>query len=72
MQYYEKLKATREDLEITQTAVARAIGTTQQQIYKYENGIQEMTVSKLAAICQYYNISADYVLGLPKGLDWPR
>ncbi len=31
-----------------------------------------MTISKLKALCLYYHVSADYILGLPKGLDWPR
>ena len=72
MQYYERLKATREDQDITQADAAQAIGTTQAQIWKYENGKQEMTVSKLRALCLYYNVSADYILGLPRGLNWPR
>ena len=31
-----------------------------------------MTIGKLKALCLYYHVSADYILGLPKGLDWPR
>lgn len=72
MEYYEKLKAVREDKDITQKEIASELKTTQQQIYKYESGIQEMTVSKLRALCLYYHVSADYILGLPRGLDWPR
>lgn len=72
MEYYTKLKQTREDLDITQAKVAEAIGTTQQQIFKYENGIQDMTVAKFKMLCEYYNVSADYILGLPKKGRWPR
>ena len=72
MQYNERLKATREDLDITQEEAAKAIETTQAQIWKYENGKQEMTVKKLRALCLYYHVSADYILGLPRDLDWPR
>lgn len=72
MQYNERLKATREDKDITQEEVAKAINTTQAQIWKYESGAQEMTVPKLRALCLYYHVSADYILGLPRGLDWPR
>lgn len=72
MQYYERLKGIREDMDKSQTDIAQILNTTQQQIYKYENGKQEMTVSKLKALCLYYHVSADYVLGLPRGLDWPR
>lgn len=72
MEYYQKLRALREDRDLSQTTLAKTIGTTQQQIYKYENGIQEMTVSRLKNLCEYYRVSSDYILGLPKGLAWPR
>lgn len=72
MEYYQKLRDTRTDLNLSQSEVAKIIKTTQQQLYKYESGIQEMTVSRLKALCELYHVSADYILGLPKGLDWPR
>lgn len=72
MEYFERLKATRIDKDLKQEDAARVIKTTRQQIYKYESGIQEMTVSKLRELCLYYGVSADYILGLPHGLDWPK
>lgn len=72
MQYYEKLKAAREDTDISQSQAAQIIGTTQQQIYKYEKGTQEMTVTRLKKLCEAYGVSADYILGLPNNLSWPR
>ena len=72
MQIHEKLKAARIDNDLTQEKVARSISTTAIQIRRYEKGEQEMTISKLKSLCLLYNVSADYILGLPKGLDWPR
>lgn len=72
MEYFERLKQTREDLDISQTSAAKAIGTTQQQLYKYENGLQEMTVSRLQKLCELYQVSADYILGISKDYRWPR
>lgn len=72
MEYGHKFKELREDKDLTQAEVAKRIGTTQQQIYKYEANIQEMTGSRLKEFCQFYGVSADYILGLPKGLMWPR
>ena len=69
MEYYQRLKEIREDKDLTQKEVANIINSSQQQVYKYENGIQEMTVGRLKALCLYYHVSADYILGLPKGLD---
>ncbi len=31
-----------------------------------------MTIGRLKELCRLYKVSADYILGLPKGLDWPR
>lgn len=72
MEYYERLKEVREDKDLTQKDVAILIGTTQQQLYKYENGLQDMTAPKLKKLCELYGVSADYILGLPKGSNWPR
>ena len=72
MEYYERLKAVREDQDKTQQEVADALHTTRQQIGKYESGSQSMTIGKLMELCRFYKVSADYILGLPKGLDWPR
>ena len=72
MHYYERLKAMRIDSDISQAEIAEILGTTRQQIYKYENGINEMTVSKLITLCQYYRVSSDYILGLPRSFIWPR
>ena len=47
MQTNEKLKALREDRDLTQENIANILGATQQQIYKYEKGVQEMTISRL-------------------------
>ena len=72
MQISERIKQMREDRDLTQAEIATILGTTQQQIYKYEKGIQEMTVGRLRSLCEFYGVSADYVLGLPEGLRWPR
>ena len=72
MEIYERIKALRDDRDITQKELADYLNTTRQQIYKYETGQQEMTLSKLRSICEFYHVSADYILGLPKGMSWPR
>lgn len=72
MEIAEKIKSLREDKDLTQQDIADILDTTRQQVYKYENGLQEMPVSRLAKLCRFYGVSADYILGLPKGLQWPR
>ena len=72
MEINDRIKALREDNDLTQDIVAEAIGVTRRQYIRYEKGEQEPTVSKIKRICEYYHVSADYILGLPKGLKWPR
>ena len=72
MEFNERLRSTREDLDITQEKAAEKAGCTRRQYIRYEKGEQEMTVMRLKSLCEFYNISADYILGLPKGLNWPR
>ena len=63
-EYWEILRALREDRDLKQAAVARILGTTQQVYSRYENGINEMPIRHLRTLCEYYGVSADYVLGL--------
>ena len=72
MQYYERLKALREDHDRTQKEIAELLGTDQSYYAKYENGKRPLPLHHLKTLCLYYNVSADYILGLPQGLDWPR
>lgn len=52
-----------------QKELAEAIGATQATISDIENGRKATSFDRLAAICQHYNVSADYLLGLT---DEPR
>lgn len=68
----ERLRATRVDSDHKQKDTAEIIKCSEKQIGRYESGEQEMTMSKLRDFCLYYQVSADYILGLPKNLKWPR
>lgn len=61
-----------EDSDERTDALALAIGCNRKQITRWKNGEQEMGIYKLKAFCEFYGVSADYVLGLPKNLAWPR
>lgn len=72
MEFCDRLRQVREDADLTQADLAAILGTARQQIGKYETGRQDMTAAKLAALCRALGVSADYLLGLPRGLSWPR
>lgn len=62
--YYEIIRALREDRDLKQSDIARILGTTQQVYSRYENGNNEMPVRHIITLCQFYQVSADYILGL--------
>lgn len=72
MQIAQKLRDTIEDHDDTQTALAESLGVTRRQVVRWVSGEQEMGIYKLREICIKYQISADYLLNLPKGMKWPK
>ena len=59
-----RIKDLREDRDLSQYEVAKAIKTTQQQYSKIEMGKSDISGSKLILLAQFYNVSTDYILGL--------
>ncbi len=62
--YTERMRDLREDHDKTQQEVTGYLGTTQQVYSRYEKGINEIPVRHIIALCKYYGVSADYLLGL--------
>lgn len=72
MQYFERLRQAREDADKTKTEIASLIRVGQSYYSKQERGDKPFQIDQIVKLCEYYGISADYILGLPKGLEWPR
>jgi len=64
MYYNKRILWHRDCKNITQKEIADFLGIKQQQYARYEKGINAMPVAFLPKICQYLNVSADYILGL--------
>ena len=64
MNYWERIKALREDNDLTQKALAKYLNIAQNTYSQYENGKREIPINMLIKLCQYYHVSADYILGL--------
>lgn len=47
-----------------QPATAELLGVSVPQISDIENGKKGTTLQKFALLCEHYNVSADYLLGL--------
>jgi transcriptional regulator with XRE-family HTH domain len=66
MFYVKKIRDLREDHDKTQQEIADVLGTSQTMYARYERGANELPVRHLITLCEYYKVSADYILGLKK------
>ena len=57
------LKTCRKKVKLSQLQVAIAMDTTQHQISKWENGIQDITLSKAIKLADLYHVSLDELAG---------
>ena len=60
----QRIRNLREDADKTQAEIAEILGTSQTMYARYERGANELPVRHLIALCKYYRVSADYILGL--------
>lgn len=61
--YMQKLRNLREDHDKTQQEIADYLGISQTMYARYERCANELPMRHFIALCQYYNVSADYILG---------
>ena len=60
----EKIKELRLEKGMSQKQLAEQIGQAQSTLVYWETNKQEPTISALKKLCLYFNVSADYLLGL--------
>ena len=72
--FNELFKGLRDDTEpkLTQEKLGKILRITQRKISFMENGVSEPNLQDLIAICKYFNVSADYLLGFKKPLPFPE
>lgn len=62
----EKIRNLREDRDLNQTQLGKAVNMTQRKISYIECGKFEPSVEDIVAFCHFFQVSADYLLGIPK------
>jgi len=62
--YRERLRNIREDRDLTQAELGRLLNKSQQGYNHIEAGRAELKIDDLVKICKFYNLSADYIIGL--------
>lgn len=63
-EYHEIIRELREDNNLKQIEIAEILGTTQQVYSRYEKGINEIPLRHIITLCNFYKVSADYILGI--------
>ncbi|MBR2915084.1 MAG: helix-turn-helix transcriptional regulator [Clostridia bacterium] len=59
-----RLRNLREDADLNQTQLAQAVKMTQRKISYIECGKFEPSLDDIAAFCRFFNVTADYLIGL--------
>lgn len=72
MTFGEKIRLLREEKELNQTELGNAVNMTQRKISYIERDRYEPGIDDIRALCRFFNISADYLLGFPKNLPYPK
>ncbi len=66
-----RLRDLREDRDLTQQQIAEILNCKQNTYQQYESEKRQLPLSTLKKLCLFYKVSADYILDLPKGLEYP-
>ena len=62
--YRERLREVREDADLTQAELGKILDKSQQGYNHIEAGRAELKIDDLVKLCRFYDLSADYIIGL--------
>ena len=63
---YSVMKQTRQNKELTQQELSEILGISRSTYAGWENGIDTISLSRLNDLCDYLDISLDYICGISK------
>ncbi len=66
MMIAERLKDIRIENDLTQTQIAKILNTTQNSYNRWENNVELISLKKLTRVCNYFNTSMDYLVGITR------
>lgn len=72
MKTNEIIRALREDHDLNQTEMGKILYKSQRAISRMESGEIHIQEEDIKIYCKYFNVSADYILGLPRNLPYPE
>jgi transcriptional regulator with XRE-family HTH domain len=62
--YRERIRNLREDMDLSQSELGKLLNKSQQGYNHIETGRAELKIDDLIKLCKFYNLSADYIIGL--------
>ena len=65
LSFGEKIRNLREDNDLNQTQLGKAVGMTQRKISYIECGKYEPNIDDIITFCHFFKVSSDYLLGIP-------
>ena len=68
---YQRVRDLREDKDLTQADVAKILNVYTTTYQRWERGETEIPSHIVNQLSIYYNVSADYIVGLPN-LPYPK
>ncbi|MBE6640349.1 MAG: helix-turn-helix transcriptional regulator [Ruminococcaceae bacterium] len=68
----DKIRILREEANLNQTQLGKELNITQRKLSYIECNKYEPSVEDIRAICNYFKISADYLLDIKKGYGYPN
>ena len=72
LNFGEKIKYLREEAGLNQTQLGSAVNMTQRKVSYIECGKYEPSIEDIILLCKFFNVSADFLLGLPKDMNYPK
>lgn len=63
LRYPKLLRQLRTEAHKSQAELAEVLGTSQTMYARYERGANALPLRHFLTLCEYYDVSADYLLG---------
>lgn len=61
--FNERLLELRRQRDLSQAELAQYVGVNKQTISQYERGVRRPDLDTLSILCDFFNVSSDYILG---------
>lgn len=65
--YAQRIREVRQKAGLTQTEFADIIGTTKNQLSKYETNTQDTPTKVIISVCEKFKVDANWLMGLDVG-----